>query len=321
MNPFRWGILGCGKIARKFAEAVAFCPGMELCAVASRDAARARAFAATCGEGVRAFGDYRELLESGEIDAVYLATVNSDHFRSLKLAVSCGVPVLCEKPMLMTLSEFDEVTRLARERGVALMEAMWSVFLPSYAELRRIKESGELGKIRYGNISFCVPFERDPSSRIYNPALGGGLIYDIGVYVLHALFHLFGTQYSACQVTGALGETGTDIASDLLISYPDGTFFSLVTADVEGPRTLELYGERGSVRCDNFSCSQSVTVRAGEAERVVKTPFLCNGFEYEIEEFAKVVQSGKTESDRLPLSRTRAVLAVMEEAVRTLHER
>ena len=314
---FRWGILGCGNIARKFAQAVCSQPEMELVSVAARNRERAESFARDFG-AQHAFAGYRALLESGTADAVYVATVNSDHADSLRLAIECGVPVLCEKPMLMHLSEFDEISALARRKHVPVMEAMWSVFLPTYAAVREILTSGVIGKPAFANLSFCVDFEKNPQSRLYNPALGGGLIYDVGVYDIHAALHLFGEGFSECRASGRIGETGVDTSSVIVLRYPDGVFVNLVTADVAGPNELEIYGEHGEIVVPQFWGSQEVRVRVGQEETVRKLPFDCNGFEYEIREFAGVVRSGRTESERLPLSRTRAVLSVMDQAIAQL---
>ena len=108
------------------------------------------------------------------------------------LALELGIPVLCEKPLALTTADFDLAAAAAKKHGVLLMEAMWSCFLPSYQAIRTLLQDGRLGRVASAYLHFCVPFPKNPSSRIYSPALGGGLIYDIGVYNLHTALYLFG---------------------------------------------------------------------------------------------------------------------------------
>ena len=315
MENIRFGILGCGKIAKKFADAVRASKGVSLTAAASRSEERAKAFAAE--NGIPAwYGDYSSMLGSGRIDAVYIATVNSAHFDNIMLALEHGIPVLCEKPMVLSVSDFDRIAAKAREKETLVMEAMWSVFLPSMVKIKSLLEQKAIGVPQLGYINFCVNFPKDPHSRIYDPSVGGGLIFDIGVYNLHTAFFLFGHDFDRFAVCGQKGVTGVDVRSQIALAYPDGLLLNTVTADVETPSLLRLYGTAGSIQsAEHYNSAQSFTLlQNGKEPLHLDCPISCNGFEYEIQEFAGLLREGKTESRILPLRRSRRVCEVMEKA-------
>ena len=314
-DVFRFGIIGCGDIAGHFAQAVESLDGAVIEAVAARDAGRARDFARR--HAIRQYyGDYAQMLQNSTLDGVYVATVNSAHLESILIAVDAGLPVLCEKPMALSVSDFDRATRAAEQKGVALMEAMWSCFLPAYDKMREMIRDGQLGNIARADIHFSVPFPKNPASRIYSPALGGGLIYDIGVYNLHTAFTLFGENFRDLSVCGRKGPTGVDVGSVIAFSYDDGPLVCTTTADVAGPHELILCGDRGRLQADHFNGAQRLVLsQEGVPQQIIPCPFAGNGFEYEIQEFIAVVRSGRKESTLLPWSRSRLVCKMMEDAV------
>ena len=315
---FRFGIIGCGEIAEHFVQAAQSMAEVGVEAVAARDLDRARDFA---GRHTiqRSYGDYSKMLRESPLDGVYIATVNSTHLDAILLAVEAGIPVLCEKPLVLSLADFDRVADAAERRGVALMEAMWSCFLPSYQAMREIIRQGRLGSIVRADIHFSVPFPKNPNSRIYSPALGGGLIYDIGVYNLHTAFTLFGEEFHNLSICGRIGSTGVDVGSVISFVYEDGPLVCTTTVDVAGPHELLLCGDHGRLRAENYNGSQSLILTLdGQPEQEIACPFAGNGFEYEIGEFISVVRSGRKESGLLPWSRSRLVCQVMEQAVHAI---
>jgi predicted dehydrogenase len=318
MKDFKWGIIGCGVIAEKFAEAVNFSDGMSVAAAAARSLERAEIFAAK-NNAARAYGSYAQMLETEELDAVYIATVNSEHYNGLKLCLERGLPALCEKPMLMTLNEFDEVAKLARDKNTPLMEAMWSDFIPSIVRAKSLLDSGELGKPILAELCFAADFKDDPNSRIFDPKLGGGLIYDIGVYNLHVALHLFGENYRDMAICGRKGPTGVDVASTVTFSYEGGPLVNTVTAHAAGPRDLNIYCEKGSINIEHFNDSQELTIfRQGAAPETVDCRYGCNGFEYEIAEFTDIVRRKTAESAVVSLGRSRRVCGIMERVAGTV---
>lgn len=144
MSTFRWGIIGTGGIARTFARDIALLEGHEIAAVGSRTLSKSQAF--TAEFPATAYGSYEELVES-DVDAVYVATPHSLHAENSILALNSGKPVLCEKPFAVNAKQVEAMIQASKKNSLALMEAMWSRFLPHYQIVREIVGSGELGDL------------------------------------------------------------------------------------------------------------------------------------------------------------------------------
>ena len=172
----RWGIIGTGGIARSFAADLANTDSGVVVAVGSRRLETAEAF----GTG-RAYGSYEALVSDPEVDAVYVATPHPFHHANARLALEAGKPVLVEKPFTMNADEARDLVRLAREKRLFLMEAMWTRFLPHMAEIRRLLEAGELGELVTVQADHGQWFVLDPAFRLFAPELGGGALLDLGV--------------------------------------------------------------------------------------------------------------------------------------------
>lgn len=137
MQQVRWGILGCGNIARKFVAAVDAVDAATVTAAASRNEEKARQFAKAWNIPL-AFGSYEALLQSGAVDAVYIATPHSAHFELARQALLADVPVLCEKAFTANAAQAKELFRIAQERRVFCMEAMWTRFLPVMQKMQQV---------------------------------------------------------------------------------------------------------------------------------------------------------------------------------------
>ena len=170
-RTIRWGIIGLGHIAAKFADALAGTPGAVLGAACSRDLDKAKRFAAAAGGEALGFSDIGMMLKTGKIDAVYVASPNTVHKVHALEAIAAGKAVLCEKPLAGSAADAQDIANAARAAGVFCMEAMWTRFLPAVFEARRLVNEGALGDIRefHGDLSFYQPFR--PDSRCYDPVL------------------------------------------------------------------------------------------------------------------------------------------------------
>ncbi len=315
MENFKWGIIGPGHIANKFAKAVKGLEGMEVHAVASNSLERADIFAKEY-DIPKAYDNYEKMLVESGIDGVYIATVNSVHYENIMLCLEKKVPVLCEKPMVMKLSEFDNIMKLAIENNVLLMEAMWTNFIPSMTLIKKFINEGEIGKISIAFIDFCTKFVKDPESRIYNKNLGGGLIFDIGVYNLHTAFNLFGENYKDVVCCGKMGETLVDAGSFISFLFDNGVIVNTSTCgDTKGPCTLRVCGDKGYIFSNMYNDSQSFTITYDDGTtKNFNCPYDINGFEYEIKEFVDLVKNSLTDSSIVSLNCSRKVCEVMEMA-------
>jgi len=180
-HVYNWGIIGMGRIAHKFAQDLQLLPNARLWAVASQDTTRAAAFAGQY-KAPHHYGSYEAILSCPELDVVYIATPHVTHCSNTLMCLEAGIPVLCEKPLAMNAAEAESMVQTARQRQVFLMEAMWTRFLPATLQMLKWIEEGRIGEVISvkADFGFRAPF--DPQSRIYNKALGGGALLDIGIY-------------------------------------------------------------------------------------------------------------------------------------------
>ena len=173
MSKIRWGILGTGRIAGVFAEGLRSAADAELVAVGSRTAAAAEQFAGRVG-AARAHASYADLASDPDVDAIYVATPHPFHKENSLLCIEAGKAVLCEKPFALNAGEAEQMVTAARARGVFLMEAMWTRFLPHIARLRELLAAGAIGEPRMLKADFCFRTDFNPRGRLFDPALGGG---------------------------------------------------------------------------------------------------------------------------------------------------
>ena len=192
MRELRWGILGTGNIANKFANGLRAVPGAELAAVGSRSAATAEAFAKEHGAR-RAHATYEALAHDPEADAIYIATPHVLHHENTLACIAGAKAVLCEKPFAMNAREAEEMVAAARAAGTFLCEAMWTRFLPGTRRVRELLTSGAIGEPRQLECDFGFRTDFRPEGRLFNPDLGGGALLDVGVYCVAYARMVFGS--------------------------------------------------------------------------------------------------------------------------------
>jgi len=316
MNQTRWGILGTGKIAKSFAAALRDTPGAVLAGVASRSMDSAAAFAAEQGQAhVQAYGSYQALVDAVDIDLVYVASPHTEHMANAMLALNAGKGVLCEKAFTINRVEAERVVVLARSKKLFLMEAMWTRFMPALAEVQRIIASGEIGTVNQVSADFGFKADVGPEHRLFNPALGGGALLDLGIYPLSIAAALLGPVASV-TAQAEMGPTGVDVNTAFILRHARGGLSSCACSITTlSPVELTVAGERGFIRMNTrFHHAQSITVtRADGAARTVPTPFLGNGYVHEIIEAQRCFHAGLLESPGMPLDETLALMGVMDD--------
>jgi len=216
----RWGIAGTGTVAALFAEALADAPGAELAAVASRSRARADAFAAAWGAR-RAHEGYDALARDAAVDVVYVATPSTDHHATATRMLEAGKPVLVEKPFTVDAREAREVVELARRKRLFCMEAMWMRFVPAVRELVERVQRGDVGDARSATIELGHPFAFDPSHRLFDAALGGGALLDLGPYPVSLAVQLFGPP-ERVQGQASFAANGVDETVSAILAHAGG---------------------------------------------------------------------------------------------------
>ncbi len=310
---FRWGILGPGNIAAKFATGVAALADQEVVAVGSRTQASADRFADRFSIRRRHTG-YEALAADPEVDAIYVATPHNFHREHTILALRHGKHVLCEKPFAINAAEAQEMVDVAREAGIFLMEAMWSRFLPIIVEVRRLIADGAIGAVQMIQADFGFRASFNPASRLFDPALGGGALLDVGVYPVSLATLLLGEPDRIAAVA-ALGATGIDENTGMLLGYPGGEVALLATT-VRASTLQEaiILGSAGSIRLHSpWWVGNTLTLqRAGDDAEVVARPFIANGYSHEAMEVADCVRAGRLESKTMPLNESLLVMRIMD---------
>ena len=301
MNKLRFGIMGAGGIAHHFARAVTLTDCAQLVAAASKDPQRAKAFAEA--HGIEGCG-YEELLQRQDIDAVYIATTHNFHYENIKACLNAGKHVLCEKAMVMHEWQAKEVFRLAREKGLFLMEAMWSRFLPHIRAARRWIEEGRIGALQ--SVTGVIGFRcnGDPEHRILSEKLGGGAMYDIGVYVTELVSFLVGAPIE--EVKGFVrrnGQTGVDDRVSFLLRFPevDAALQCMITSNAK--EYIVLNGERGFIQIPTANVGCESFLHDGErrlAEHFRQEHPQGNGFVYEIRAMAECIEKGQLTCSVMP---------------------
>ncbi|GAB3465241.1 Gfo/Idh/MocA family oxidoreductase [Massilia terrae] len=313
----RWGILSTGRIARAFANALKDTPGAVLHAVASRDLASAQAFAQEFG-AAKAYGSYQELADDTDVELVYIGTPHTLHARDALMALKAGKGVLCEKAFTVNRREAEEVVALARSKKLFLMEAMWSRFLPALAEVRRIIDSGEIGPARTITADFGFYSEAGPEHRLFNPALGGGALLDLGIYPLSLSAALLGPVESV-RAQAELGPTGVDLQTAFTLKHRGGGISACsCSVAARTPCELTVSGTRGQVRMNTrFHQATSITVTLDDgSSRTIPTPFTGNGYSYEAIEAQRCYLAGLLESPHMTHGETLEQMGVMDEVRR-----
>lgn len=306
----RWGILGTGKIAHLLASDLQLLPDAELAAVGSRSPARAEAFGDEFGVP-RRYGSYEALVTEGDVDVVHVATPHPYHVEHATTALEAGCGVLCEKPLGINAREAEQLIAIAREEDQFLMEAMWTRFLPVMDDVRRLVRDervlGDVHQVR-ADIGLVHPF--DPDHRLFDPALGGGALLDLGVYPMSLAFELFG-QPDDVTSSAVLGETGVDEQCAVVFQYKEGLqvmWQASVRADAG--RTCAIAGTEGRLegrRAWWKGAPFTLTRDDGSTETFAR-PFEGNGYQFEIAHVMRCLREDSTESPVMPLEESHALL-------------
>lgn len=308
----RWGIAATGGIARKFAQDLAHVPDAQLVAVGSRSRESAAAFGSTYGAPHR-HGSYEALAADPDVDAVYVATPQSRHRDDVLLFLEAGKAVLCEKPFALTGAEAASMVAAARTRGVFLMEGMWSRFLPAWAELRAQIAAGAIGDVHLISASFGFRMSVDPSHRLFDLALGGGALLDLGVYPVTLVSMLLGRP-SRVAALARLGETGVDEQTSAILGFESGAMAMLSAAiRTNIPIAAHIAGSEGAITIPPvFHMASALELSGPHGDRRIECPITGNGLHYQALEVGRCLRAGRLESEVMPLDESVAVMQTLD---------
>ncbi len=314
MTPARWGIVGTGGMAAKMATTMRAHPDVDVVAVGSRSIEAARFFA-EAHEIPHADGSHDAVAGRDDVDVVYVASTNDLHRENVLSCLEAGKPVLCEKPLALNATQAAEMVDAAAGAGVFFMEAMWMRFQPFLDTVDELVASGAIGKIRLFQATFGFPANPDPARRWFNPAMGGGSLLDLGIYPVTLAYHLLGPPVS-CSSEADLTPDSVDRQLSVSGLHESGAM-STLTSSLLGDAANEaiISGDKGRIRIHSpFHHSHRVTLeREGAAVAAYDTGHEGTGLEFEIDEVHRCLAEGLTESTRMPLGDSLAVMRWMDE--------
>ena len=310
----RWGILATGTIAKNFAETAARMGDVQIVAVASRSLDKANAFADAYLIPNR-HASTEALASDSCVDIVYIATPHSCHYEDMKTLIAAGKHILCEKSFTTDAAQAREIFALARKKGVFVMEAFWTKFIPVYRHLARLLEEGALGEIRAVTATYGYTTARQ--ARKFDAQLAGGTLLDIGVYAIGFACMALGYEFDAVRSLLVMNPEGTDATDAILLRR--GNAVAQLTCAIGSviPTFAAIHGTLGRIEIPEFKNPERFTLRLDGKDPVeFAEPFEVNGFEYEIREAQSCVLSGRLESSVMTHAQSIAVMEIMDEVRR-----
>ena len=301
---YHFGIIGAGNIAHKFIEAVRMTKNADVTAVASKSLERARDWAEK--EGLNRYYDsYETLLADPDIDIIYIATLSNAHYDNIKACLEAGKHVICEKPMTQTASQAQEMITLAREKQLFLMEGMWSRFLPKSLRVRRWIQEGRIGELHLMQANIGWKADKTYSKRLFYPELGGGSLYDIGIYPMELLPYYADQKITQIQFLKKDYSTGVDDIVSLNLQLERCIANIQCSFTTKMPEDAYLYGSDGYIHIPKIHFGNRARLYDLE-DRLVEDfhEGLDNGFYYEVCEVISCIEKGQTESSICPLNMT-----------------
>ncbi|MFN8211792.1 MAG: Gfo/Idh/MocA family oxidoreductase [Bacteroidales bacterium] len=313
MKIYNWGILGAGKMSAKFTKGLKLLENARLYSVGSQDIERARKFASDNGYE-KSYGSYEEFASDPGLDIVYIATPHSSHYENVLLCLKYGKAVLCEKAFSLNAREVKDMIRLANEKKIFLMEALWPPFQPFYRKANEIISSGLLGRIIHMDawFSFQPPF--DPADRKFNISLGGGSLLDIGIYPVIDALTFMGIP-DEVSAKAAFSPTGSEKTICALFRYNDGRLASIYssfeTSSGIGSRLHCEYGNMTVMRGRDMNQTTILELNGQEPQVFTYSPEAM-GYDREAREVMRCLDEGLTESPVVPHSFSAGLMETLD---------
>lgn len=312
IRPVRWAILGAGKIARAFATDFQYLQNAQLLAIASRDEAKATAFAAEFS--IPQVLNYESLFQHPEIDAVYIATPHNFHFEQSVAALNAGKAVLCEKPICVNKSQTETLVRIAQQKNRFLMEAMWSYFIPALQVAKEWIHNGKIGSLKLIQADFCFP-SPPTIERLWNPALAGGALLDIGIYPVAFTNYFMGRLPFKIHASAHLSQSGVDERTGILLEYGSTSANLYCSIVNKGTNTGFLYGSDGYIKLPAFWRSTTIE-RYNNEDELVETwsdGRTTRGFHFEMQHATDCILKGLTESPVMSFEQSLRIQTILDE--------
>lgn len=314
MKTIRWGILGTGYIARRFASDLKLAEGAVLTAIGSRSVSSAQQFADEYSVP-NYFGSYEELAACDEVDVVYVATPHTLHHQNTLMCLNHGKAVLCEKPFAINSRDTEEMIALAQHKKLFLMDALWTKFHPHYKTMLELVDNGTLGDVKLVLSNFGYVVTPEHSTRLLDPALGGGSILDIGIYNIFTTLDVLGVP-DDISVKIVATDKGIDEQCSVIFSYNNGAMASLFSTFRTALATeAEVCGTKARVKLtpDFYTASSNVELYADGTQKDIEVERESGfGYQYEARHVNECLRAGLTESPVVPHSYTLMLMGILD---------
>ncbi|MFB6609701.1 Gfo/Idh/MocA family protein [Agromyces sp. NPDC056379] len=315
----RWGILATGGIAHAFTNDLKL-NGFTVQAVGSRSQESADAFAAEF-DIPNAHASYEALVADPEVDVIYVSTPHPMHAAGAALALEAGKHVLVEKAFTVNAAEARALAELASAKGLLVLEAMWTRYLPHMARIREIIAAGTLGDVRTLIADHTQLLSDDPAHRINALELGGGALLDLGIYPISFAWDLFGAP-ATTQASATFKSTRADAQVAVVYGYEGGRMASTLSAsDVKGPNTAVVLGTKARIEIDHVWYTPTtfrVIAADGTQLEEYRSEVVGRGMQFQAEAVERLVAAGTLSGDLLPIDETVAIMASLDEIRRQI---
>lgn len=312
-DRIRWGILGTGRMAEAFARCLKEVEDAELVAVGSRTSESAAAFAARHAAR-HAHADYASVADDAEVDVVYVATPHSLHRDNTLMSLRAGKAVLCEKPFAINANEAASMIEEARARGLFLMEAMWTRYVPAVVRFRELLAEGAIGEAQLMVAGGAYQPAPDPDFYLFRPELGGGVLLDAGVYLVSMASMIFGPPSSVAAV-GTLAQQGIDEQEAILLAHEAGGIATLyVSLRAQSAPDMTVLGTAGRIHLHPpiFAPRRLTLTRYDGTDETFELPFAAEGYQFQAEEVGACLRAGRLESTLMQLDETLGIMQTMD---------
>ena len=313
-GKIRWGILATGWIAELFVKDL-LRTGHSVTAVGSRTEESAKRFAKEFGIAT-AHGSYAALAADPNVDVIYIATPHPQHVAAAKLALNAGKHILVEKPFTINAAEAAEIVDLAAAKGLVVLEAMWTRFLPHMRRIRAIIAEGTIGEVRSITADHRQKLPDDPKHRLNAPELGGGALLDLGIYPISFTWDILGKP-TEVKASATFRATGADAQVATIFHYASGAIATtLSSSDSAGPNRATVVGTKGRIDIDRVWYSPT-TFRVYDSTNAVIETFdgavEGRGMQFQAEEAERLIAAGLTAGDIMPPAQSVEIMQTLDE--------
>ncbi len=315
-NKIRWGILGCGNIAAKFASDLQYVSDAELVAVGSRHRPVADEFAKKFSARV-SYGSYEDLVNDHEVDVIYVATPHGLHHEHVLLCIENEKAVLCEKAFAINQRQAKEMIDAAKKKNLFLMEALWTKFLPNYAVVQQMIKAGKLGEIRSVLVNFGFIPKKPIAARIYDPKLGGGTMLDIGIYNVFMAMSVLGKP-DAIEASMTPSSTGVDEQCAATLKYNNGAIAQIFSSFSSNLATeAHINGDKARIRLTHRFYSPAAEIEFypdyPDSKQIIPFEKIDGfGYHYEASHVGECLRKGLTESPVMTHADTLSLMEVLD---------